>query len=202
MSHISGITATDYPRLTGVACARPDRCWAVGSIDGPRSLEQLVVSGVDGRWAVVRLPSPGVGSGLTAATCVGADSFTCVSATSCWAAGAREHRGVDTYSATGLLGHWDDHRWTTLALPGASESPELWAVTCRGAGDCVAVGDDVASDNAEQSGGPIVLRFDGRRWQKMPPPSGVARGATFDPSGRLWAVGRYVWSLPANRSVG
>lgn len=115
--------------FSGVTCASPTDCWAVGSDRG--SITQTLIQHWDGTlWAIV--PSPNAdGDNYNVLSAV-----TCASPTNCWAVGTFQSGVSQT-----LVQRWDGASW---AIAGSSnvrtQNNYLSGVTCSSATDCWAVG--------------------------------------------------------------
>jgi hypothetical protein len=91
---------------------------------------------------------------------------------------------------TGLLDHWDGAMWKAVPLPAGAPVAVLHAVTAVSAHDVWAVGFDAGDQ-------PVLLRYDGARWQQLPQPSidglyGELNAVTAEGAGDVWVVGRVV----------
>jgi hypothetical protein len=180
--------------LTGVSCASPANCTAVGDYYRTATGPQVtLIERWDGTaWRVE--PSPGIGRGSTL------DSVSCPSATSCTAVGSLiiGWNGVswkvelrsspfvsvscaapDSCLAVGLTsggtpesGYFDGTTWTLEPMPRPghpAQSITLAAVSCAGPGFCMAVGDYSHGVGAMPSptarGKTLAERWNGSSWQ-------------------------------------
>jgi hypothetical protein len=153
-----------YGVLSGVSCASPTACVAVGS-SYPRSggPSGLLVERWNGRrWSeqTARVPS-GANYGFL-------DGVSCVSVRTCVAVGA----GYVGYQISPLAERWNGRHWFSQKVPGRGLGG-LSGVSCSSAGACTAVG------NSPPGGRTLAERWDGHRWsiQPTPNPGGTQRNA-------------------------
>lgn len=149
-------------RLTGVSCASPSACLAVGNTDfGGRGGTSHVAFADrwDGtRWTALPLPRPNTSE---------ASDFTavsCTSAASCYAVGHDAPVGV----TQAMIMRWNGTAWTDVTPP-ASAGLELTGISCTSASACTAVG----------SAGtvPLAERWNGSSWSIQPAPLPAAGGS-------------------------
>lgn len=127
----------DAVQLTGVACAAPASCTAVGYFD-TAGIDVMLAERWDGaRWTLGRPRYPhGARSACFA-------EVSCPSARSCTAVGFDSD--IDGLN-TPLAEHWTPRGWMVLPTPGigstaAPAESELSGVSCQAPARCVAVGD-------------------------------------------------------------
>jgi hypothetical protein len=129
--------------LSGVACSAATNCFAVGSMQGAKSVLIERWNGTAWSVAAVSATSTGVLSGVS-----------CFGATSCQAVGAR--------GGSGFAMRWNGTSWTGAAIPkpsGATAS-RLASVKCVGASNCMAVGSyDTATATRT-----LIERWNGTSW--------------------------------------
>ncbi len=128
--------------LDGVSCASRTACTAVGeyAYAGPGLAEFTLAEHWNGkRWSIQHTPSPGPGpGGLAGSTEDSLRGVSCVSISSCTAAGA-------TSAGAGpqvLVEAYHRARWSVSNTPNSSgvQQPQLQDVSCRTTGFCVGVG--------------------------------------------------------------
>ena len=134
------------------------------------------------------LPEPGVRSGLL--------GTFCISPANCWAVGG--YGPPPGNSTRNEVLHWSGSAWAQVSAPSpAGTVSDLFAVRCRKASDCWAVGSTRLSSSAVLN---EALHWNGRKWSQVsvPDPGGRASGSgseLFDmacPSAfSCWAVGFY-----------
>ncbi len=186
--HAVQYSALATGELHSVTCVTADDCWAVGSTGQylPASGSTLIEHWDGREWSIV----PSAAKPLAYDVLVG---VTCTASTSCWAVGGAEYRGVDTYSASGILEHWDGIRWVQWPLSASTGDPELLSVACRGRSACWAFGDTLTFGDIRTRGHVVTLRWQGSGWSRAPGPSGAVAGATCLPTSGCWAVGDRAW---------
>ncbi len=149
-------TGASHGDLTGVACASVSWCVAVGYTFGtdPGTTRPLIERyRGPGGWSVETIKLGRKQHGQL-------QGVTCRSSRFCFAVGTLETAGGDTLP---LLERWNGAGWHRERAPrahfeGSVDETGLNAVTCTSTRACVAVGLD------EDSGYPLVERFNGRRW--------------------------------------
>jgi len=120
-------------QLNGVACSSPDSCQAVGWAVQTDTYGALVAGWSGGAWTFSH--PDGSAPGSAGSTIVDLTSVSCVSASSCVAAGASGD-GSTANGTGGALESWDGTSWTPV--PGATTA--LTGVSCPAAGACLALG--------------------------------------------------------------
>jgi hypothetical protein len=164
--------------LEGVSCPSPVRCVAVGQVDG-----NAVAESWDGsRWTRQPVPSP-AGAAQSRLTAV-----SCTAATACTAVGSAsfdDATGIASIAFT-LAEAWDGTRWTIQPTPTRGSASLLTAISCAGAGACVATGVSCAFASCTDPDRPnepflpsdrtLALAWDGTSWTlpATPDPAGTA----------------------------
>lgn len=145
--------------LSSVACPSRRFCTAVGGFSKSLSSSSgTLAERWDGtRWRIQSIPTP---SGTS-------DSLygvSCPSARACVAVGGAFHKTGKRQ--TTLTEAWDGKRWRVQATPTIKAPSSLYAVSCRSASSCVAVGHTVASPQQA-----IIEGWDGTTWriEAIPP---------------------------------
>lgn len=172
--------------LSGVACARPARCVAVGNYGaGANDFRTLAEAWNGMRWRVLKVPHPGTDSGLTGVSCIRPDR--------CVAVGHYQRAGgVPQTLAEG----WNGSRWRLLAAPSpGTRFSDLAGIACARPDRCIAVG------NYQNVGGmprALAEEWNGTRWRVMRvrTPSGARSGISLSgvscpTAARCFAVGAY-----------
>ena len=147
-------------RLNAVAAAGPNDVWAVGySVQGTRAVP--MIQHWDGRrWTVVEGPdvvSPGGASGASL------DDVVAFASDDVWAVGSQPS-GV-------LIEHWDGSRWSVHETPDVGDGSFLQAVDGSSPDDVWAVGWTTSGGMESEPTPPVVLHFDGDRWESISPPT-------------------------------
>ncbi len=138
--------------LNRVSCLSVVDCWAVGSY-GQGLSNPTLIEHYDGRaWSIVKSPNPiDTQHDILSA-------LTCVSATSCWAAGYSVNGTTD---AT-LMEHYDGVVWSVVSSADTGKPQNvLDAVTCVTGSACWAVG--YGGDNSSDFQ-TLVEYYDGTAW--------------------------------------
>jgi hypothetical protein len=156
-------TTTD---LGSTSCSSATHCVAVGSYTVSGTKKTLALSWNGSAWSIPTTPNP---SGAQASELVG---VTCVSSTSCAAAG----NYVDSEGTKrSLVVRWDGTSWTTssTSTPSGATSTELAGVACASSSSCVAVGSYVDAAGIRK---PHILRLQFGIWtpETTPVPAGVS----------------------------
>jgi hypothetical protein len=156
----STASANPSQGFSGVACASPTSCVAVGSYTvGVNTGQTLVESWNGTTWSVV--PS--------ANTSPSADNYlndvSCSAPTSCVAVGI--FRGATTFQT--LTESWNGSSWSVVASPNTSSTidNELNAVTCTNPSFCMAVG----YDDTGASPPSLIEMWNGTAWSIVSGPS-------------------------------
>jgi len=138
-------TASQSDTLTGVTCASPTACWAVGSyqLQGSGTSQALIESLSGTSWTVT---SPSDASPATAASLA---KVACLSTMDCDAAGYDTPAGG---ANTPLVDHWNGSSWSSggAATPSGDQRALLSGIACGGA-VCEAVGSQVTNDGFDTS---------------------------------------------------
>jgi hypothetical protein len=158
--------------LSGVSCATPGSCTAVGqSIGKGGSVAALAARWNGDRWTLQQVPKRALGSELS--------GVSCPTATSCVAVGA----AASATSQLTLAARWNGKTWVLGAspVPAGAKGAGFNGISCVSATSCVAVGDY----GAPAIGGlPAALAetWNGTSWTINPVPgpiSGVQESVLF-----------------------
>jgi hypothetical protein len=187
--------------LNGVRCTSSSNCWAVGYYykTGKPLSETLRWNGF--HWTQVAAPSPGSMADFGFSVLF---SVTCVSASSCWAAGEYGHFGGNSEVVRNLILHWNGSKWTTASVPNPAgtalgNANEISAVRCASPASCWAAGTYGRVGNPSQFRNE-VLHWNGSKWGmvSVPSPGGSASdhvnylyGVACTSVGNCWAAGTY-----------
>ena len=154
--------ATLYPQymLTGVSCASPAACTAVGEIANVHPVNPApAVLRWNGRaWSLQHAPNPPAhgGSTLTAVSCSRPDD--------CIAVGAR-----GGYQEGTLAERWNGKTWSVQPTPLSHTISQLSGVSCFSPTACTAVGDQVLSRGARLVS--VAMRWNGKTWARQSTPN-------------------------------
>ena len=122
-------SGTQNNSLSGVTCASPTDCWAVGSDRGSVT-ETLIEHWNGSSWTIV--PSPNAAGDNYSVL----SSVTCASPANCWAVGSFQSGVLQT-----LVQQWNGSSWAIAGSSNVrSQNNSLSGVTCASATDCWAVG--------------------------------------------------------------
>lgn len=180
-------------QLTGVSCLSATDCTAVGIDSTPTAINSTLVEHWDGTsWTIEPSPEP---AGTTIADLVG---VSCASPTSCTAVGLYDKKSGGSSHEVPLAEHWNGTSWTvqTVPLPAGAIAADLdGGVSCPTATECTAVG----GSGPNQTGGPLVERWNGIRWRVQPTPTLPAgaynpffAGVSCTSAGHCTAVGGFL----------
>jgi len=134
--------------FSGVAAASSGNVWAVGSIND----KPLVVHWNGLRWQRVEPPVVRVKGGLSDVAVIGVHDV--------WVVGGQR--------SGPLLSHWDGRRWQPVDLRVVAPRLDyLTSIASIGPDNIWAAGSTRAQNNG-YGYGPVFLRWDGKRWKKMP----------------------------------
>ena len=179
--------------LTGVSCATPTACTAVGSYENGRSLWVTLTESWNGfKWTKHTTPDP---SGATYSQLSG---VSCLSATACTAVGFYTSRA----KVSGTLAEvWNGTNWAIAASPNPNGSTynQLSGVSCATVAFCIAVGYDTNGGSV-----PVTLAevWNGAAWSIMSTPnptgslSSYLSGVSCPTTSSCTAVGSDVNSIP------
>jgi hypothetical protein len=137
-------------QLSGVSCRGAGYCMAVGYLVGATFTSTLAEHWNGTRWSLVSSPdtSSTPDDSLNAASCP-STSF-------CVAAG----QYADSANFKTLAEKWNGTRWGLMSSPNPDNSSltgdQLFAVSCTGAGFCMAAGVD--------SNGSLIAKWNGNKW--------------------------------------
>jgi hypothetical protein len=167
-----GTRSGDLNALSGVSCAAPRSCWAVGGYGNigraGKTLNQVLRwNGTD--WTLASSPHPG-------GTRAGADSslsdVACSSFAGCWAAGSYV-ASVRTGAVLNQALHWSGSTWSLVRTPNpagtaSGDSDFLYGIGCASSRKCWAVGLTAQAGEYWLS---QLLRWNGTRWAVAVVPS-------------------------------
>jgi hypothetical protein len=160
------VTSTST-ELTGVACTSAAACIAVGYFDNPYFTQTLAEAWNGHRWAVQQTKNvPNPGSPVWGEL----NGIWCLSSKACTAVGYYE----GSVTQLTLAERWNGKTWSiepTANLPGEPGNA-LYAISCRSARQCIAVGNYSASNGSVE---PLAEAWNGRQWslQSTPAPDGA-----------------------------
>lgn len=161
---------TNAAKLLGIACTSASSCWSVGYVETSGAPRKGLVLHWDGTsWTTQTSPFP---SGATGAQLQG---VACASASDCQAVGLY----FDSSSVLRSLAEsWDGTSWSLQSFPapgGGATDPQLFDVSCSGAGACEAVGWATLSGTTQ----PLAAAWNGSSWtlQSVPRAHGTSDGA-------------------------
>jgi hypothetical protein len=145
-------------RLNAVAAVGMNDVWAVGySQQGTRAIP--MIQHWDGeRWSIVEGPNV-----VDASNGASLDDVVAFAAEDVWAVGSQPS-GV-------LIEHWDGVKWSVIETPDVGGHGYLEAVDGSGPDDVWAVGWMTSPGMETEPAPPIVLHFDGERWELLSPPT-------------------------------
>ena len=149
-------------RFTGVACATPTNCFAVGTYYNASSQATALIEHWTGSsWTIESAARPVIipGSPPTYSPLTYFNGIVCPSASSCYAVGA-------SYSTNGylrtLIEHWGGTAWSVQNAPTTSGSGDtiLSGVSCASTTSCFAVGSHSTATHSST----FIARLDGTTW--------------------------------------
>jgi hypothetical protein len=189
--------------LDAVACEGAGSCYGGGSYQSKSgAVEPMIAAQTRGVWRRARellLP----GNAFAANPDAAVSSVACTSSGSCVAVGgyAYDSDGLGhAFTAAESAGNWARGRPVTLPANAAARAGDatLGAVTCTGAGSCVAVGGYLDTAGSQEL---MVVTESRGRWGRArqlaaPKNAAVSAGASLDGvscwrPGDCWAVGSY-----------
>jgi len=158
-------------QLSGVACASPSDCWAVGYHQPSVGsfIRNLVLHWDGASWSVVPSPNADLDlhNSLAAVTCVGGSD--------CWAVGSSSAGS----SGTSVTMRWDGDGWAIVPAPRVEDAKTqpLSGVTCVSSSDCWAVGLFLPDNEANENPNPpnwltLTMHWDGASWAIVESPNG------------------------------
>ncbi len=169
----SGQPGGGYTEMISVAAAGARDVWAVGDICPQQcnasSHSTFVEHWAGARWRTIPSP-PGTGQ-LIPPTVISASS-----AANVWLFG-------DTVGLTTSASRWNGSRWTSFSFPGEVRTD---AAAVFGRTDVWAFGEIFHPSSA--SSRPYVVRFNGRRWRRVPSPLEPQAASAVAPDD-IWTVG-------------
>lgn len=152
-------------RLNAVAAAGVDDVWAVGLASVGTRAATLVEHWDGRRWSVV--PTPDLTSGESGESGASLDAIAVVSPRDIWAVGSQPS-GV-------LIEHWDGTAWTVADAPQPEDHGFLTDVDASGPDDVWTVGWTTSDGIRNEATPPVVMRFDGARWEIVELPAAAAK---------------------------
>ena len=146
--------------LSGVSCAAPGNCYAVGS-SVTASGGVTVIEHWDGTtWTVIAGPTR---KGATEAEL---EAVSCPTTTSCTAVGFTETNSGSSLPKT-LVERWNGTTWAIVSSPNPSgrSFPSLSGVSCASPTDCVAIGYKFNLTSIENVAiTPLAEHWNGTKW--------------------------------------
>jgi len=166
--HASVAVAVPIPEPAGathtepaaVSCPTEDECVAVGSwLNGSYVRSGLVERWSDDRWRILSAAAPKGQGGHP----VFLNDIACPTARACVVVGERANDSTNPPSAsTPLSERWNGSDWRPISIaPVHRAMPQLDAVSCTSAANCLAVG-SVGPDNRARA---VAERYTGTRWR-------------------------------------
>jgi hypothetical protein len=158
----SGVPVESAPRihndLTGMACASPSLCFAVGSTfmngkDGYSDYRTLIERWNGSSWSIVDSPNSASGESHLS-------KVSCTSLSLCFAVG---YDGPYVPRGRPLIVKWNGFSWSEVPTPNVSGL--LRDLQCPSSSLCFAVGQYAPS---EGNGNGLIERWDGTSWTVMP----------------------------------
>jgi hypothetical protein len=145
--------------LSSVSCVSSTACKVVGGyITSGGVIQSLVLSWNGTSWSRQSSPNTGTHDNIL-------ESVSCVSATSCKAAG--HYRASSGASGTLTLS-WNGASWSHVTSPNVGLSSVLVAVSCASGLSCKAVGGYLSSSGVVQT---LVLSWNGSSWSRQSSPN-------------------------------
>jgi hypothetical protein len=178
--------------LQSVDCVSATDCWAVGYRIASQLPQGLAMHYDGSAWQLAAVPSTGAGDVDYL------NGVTCVNTALCFAVGSRYNPGAQDPSSQTLIEQWNGTAWSVMSAPTA-DNELLQGVTCTGATDCLAVGNDGAQ--------PVALHFDGSAWTATAPvtrangPVSTFNDVACAAAGDCWAVGSVPGSVNNNQTL-
>lgn len=181
------VTSLTGVSFSGVSCASPMACTAIGTSDGAALIERW--NGA--RWSIE--PTPQADSTTLMAV-------SCPLPTACVAVG-----GYANVVSDPLVEQWNGRGWSVQPTNMTGLLPMLNGVSCSSAADCTAVGD---AGSPEAGNFPVAGRWDGNIWSFswLPVPGGpygnceFCSGANFELTGASCASSSSCIAVGSDRS--
>ncbi len=158
-----------YSVLSGVSCASPRLCIAVGYFTNSAGAGLTLAESWKGKtWVIQRTPNPTVARGSVLF------GVSCASRTACTAVGSTTNQAGSTVP---LAERWNGRSWAIQrsqhGLPNSGGISYLSGVSCASRRVCVAVG--YAGNMLGSAGVTLVERWNGAAWsiQRTPDPAGA-----------------------------
>jgi hypothetical protein len=148
--------------LTGVSCASPRRCEAVGEANVSGNIVGVAAAWNGSGWTAQSVPNP------AQATFADLNAVSCASARSCEAAGD-DQAVVTANDRRALAETWNGSSWALqhAAAPAGATRNSLSGVSCASASFCAAVG--THTDNAGNDAN-LAEIWNGKSWLIKPTP--------------------------------
>ncbi len=152
--------------LTGVGCASPDTCLAVGNYStagSPGATLNQALHWNGRKWSPVATPDPdGTGEGAVNEL----TDVTCTSLASCWAVGQFGTISNNVGLIVNQALHWNGRTWSLVPTPDPNglangDSNFLNGIRCASAASCWAVGYGAPAGQANRS---QALHWNGTKW--------------------------------------
>lgn len=190
------ITSVNY--LSGVSCASPSSCTAVGEfITGRGSVSQTLIEAWNGaRWSIVRSPNQGRSTNRLL-------GLSCVSASACTAVGEFSDLHQHGINQT-LVETWNGRRWAVVPSPDSGTGDNaLLGVSCISTSSCAAVGFHINGGFVAQT---LVETWNGTNWSIVSSPnsgtsSNYLEGVSCPMAGSCTAVGDSFNSTGIDRTL-
>ena len=150
--------ASGNSEFTGIDCAAPASCEAVGNVSYNDTLQSVFAYGLSGStWTRQRQVNPGPDPGNTDG------AVSCSAASACTSVGS-----VFVVSQAALAEHWNGSTWVRQATPAPVNRPEnaLYDVSCATGTSCVAVG--VSARTVTSAKQAMAEVWNGTSWSQSP----------------------------------
>ncbi len=146
--------------LTGVSCASPSFCEAVGYSVTSGGVQQTLAETWNGSaWSIVATPTSATGNSILS-------GVSCASTTLCQAVGATVTSGTTSHT---LVEAFNGTTWTAASSPNQGAlSNALTGITCTSTTWCRAVGYDLKTSTIKQT---LILAWNGTAWTLAPSPN-------------------------------
>ena len=146
--------------LTGISCARPDDCIAVGKRGGYQ--EGTLAEHWNGKtWRV--MPTP-----LSHTEISELNAVSCSSPQACTAVG--DHLISRSARLVTVVMRWNGKAWAMQSTPSSPGEGQLFSVSCPAAAACTAIGSLGSAAGAGQAA-ILAAHWDGRTWTPQPVPA-------------------------------
>jgi hypothetical protein len=156
--------------LSGISCAGPATCTAVGYASTPMGLATLAEAWNGASWVMQTTPT------ISGASSSELSGVSCTAADSCTAVGHYVNSAAETVA---LAEAWNGTAWKleTTATPAGTTTSELSGVSCAAGDACTAVGSSTGSSNTTVT---LAEAWNGSSWKIEPTPAitGAVRGSS------------------------